>query len=506
MCYIVGHMKTEQEKLTQIYKRRNNLNIQICKNQKNKEKCMSKKEHKRESWSGSFGFLMAAVGSAVGLGNLWGFPYKMGANGGFAFLLMYLILVVFAGYILVMTELAIGRATNKSIIPAYRVATDGKMTFVGVFSALAPFFILGFYCYLGGYALKYTVANLGDIFGAGFGVNGVEGAEYFQSLFLDRGQSAAFTIVFMLATTLIVSMGVADGIEKFNKIAMPGLFILLLIVVARSCTLPGAGAGISFMLKPNFSVFEGSGWISVLAHAGGQMFFSVSLGMGILVTYGSYMKKDADIALSGFAIPLADTIIALLAGFAIFPAVFAFGMEPSGGPGLLFMTLQNVFNSMGSAGPFFGTMFYLLVTIAALTSSMSVLEAIISSFIDIGLERGKGNQRRKVAWIACGLTMIMGVAVAFDGLGTYLPPMFGRFCWLDGFDLLAEGILMPVAAFCTVVYFGWIKRDFLQAEVRSSSSFRSEKFYTFCLRYIAPIFCFFILLGQIDSFFGLGWF
>lgn len=458
----------------------------------------------RESWGSSFGFLMAAVGSAVGLGNLWGFPYKMGANGGFAFLLFYLILVVFAGYVLVMTELALGRATGKSIIPAYRAATDGKMTFVGIFSALAPFFILGFYCYLGGYAVKYMISNFGDLFGAGFGVNGTEGSEFFTNLFTNRGESAVYTLIFIALTIIIVSRGVKGGIEKFNKFAMPALFVLLLIVVVRSCTLEGAGAGISFMFKPDFSVFHGTGWISVLAAAGGQMFFSVSLGMGILVTYGSYMDKNDDIARSGFVIPVADTIIAILAGLAIMPAVFAFGMEPTGGPGLLFMTLQNVFNSMGKAGGLFGGLFYLLVSIAALTSSMSVLEAIIGSFIDNGLDKGKGNQRKMIAWIAGGLCAIMGVAVAFDGLGTYLPPMFGRFCWLDGFDLLAEGLLMPIATFCTVCYFGWIKKDFLPTEIKNGSSFKTEGFYRFCLRWLAPVFCAFILVGQIDSFFGLG--
>ena len=462
--------------------------------------------NKRETWGSKFGFLMAAIGSAVGLGNLWGFPYKMGANGGFAFFILYMLLVVFTGYILVMTELSLGRATGQSIIPAYKKATDGKMTFVGVFSALAPFFILGFYSYLGGYAVKYMVANFGDVFNAGWGVNGAEGGEYFTALFTNVPESIIYTVVFLGATIFIVSRGVSSGIEKFNKYAMPALTALLIIVVIRSCTLPGAGAGVSFIFKPNWEAFQGTGWISVLASAGGQMFFSVSLGMGILVTYGSYMNKDEDIAQSGFLIPLADTVIALLAGLAIMPAVFAFGMEPGAGPGLLFMTLQNVFNSMGVAGPVFGVLFYLLVVLAALTSSMSVLEAIIGSFIDSDLNKGKGNNRKKWALIFGAITMVEGILVACDGLGSYLPLWFGKFCWLDGFDLLAEGLLMPTAALCTVVYFGWVKKDFLPAEIKSSSPFKTEGFYRFCIKWIAPIFCAFVLLGQIDSFFGLGWF
>lgn len=472
-----------------------------------KEYNMEKNTGGRESWGSNFGFLMTAVGSAVGLGNLWGFPYKMGANGGFAFLLVYLIMVVFAGYILVMTELALGRRTGKAIIPAYREASGGKMTIIGIFSALAPFFILGFYCYLGGYSVKYAIANFGDLFHASWGVNGAEGAEFFTALFSNRAESAIFTAIFMFLTTFIVSRGVSNGIEKFNKYAMPALFVLLVVVVVKSCTLPGAGAGLEFVFKPNFEVFGGTGWISVMASAGGQMFFSLSLGMGILVTYGSYMKDDVNIRRNGLVIPIADTIIAILAGMAIMPAVFAFGMEPSAGPGLLFMTLQNVFNDFGATGPIFGFLFYLLVAIAALTSSMSVLEAIIGSFIDSGLDKGKGNQRKKIAWIFGGITFIEGLTVALDGLGTYLPPMFGRFCWLDGYDLLAEGLLMPIAAFFTVIYFGWFKKGFLEKEIGGGTpEFRGQKFYTICLRYIAPVFCFFILLGQLDTFFGFGWF
>ena len=467
---------------------------------------MGKKKDGRDSFGSSMGFLLAAVGSAVGLGNLWGFPYKIGANGGFAFLLLYLVLVVFTGYILVMTELALGRKTGKSIIPAYRKATDGKMTFVGWFSAIAPFLILGFYSYLGGYAVKYSVANLGDIFNAGFGVGGVDGTTFFVNLYENQGMSVVYTAIFLLTTVFIVSKGIAGGIEKFNKYAMPALFVILCIIVVRSCTLSGAGAGIAFLLKPNFEVFQGTGWISVLAAAGGQMFFSLSLGMGIMVTFGSYLNRDDDIAKSGIIVPLCDTLIALMAGFAIMPAVFAFGMEPGAGPGLLFMTLQNVFNSMGAAGPVFGFLFYVLVVLAALSSSISVLEAIIASFIDSGIDKGKGNKRVFYAWLFGAFVMVEGVLVAIDGLGTYLPPMFGKFCWLDGFDLMSEGILMPVAALLTVVYFGWFKKGYLEEEIASSSTFKTRKFYTFCLKFVAPVFCIFILLGQINSFFGFGWF
>lgn len=460
----------------------------------------------RESWTSNAGFLFAAVGSAVGLGNLWAFPFKMGANGGFAFLLVYLVLVVVAGYPLIMTELALGRRTGKSIIPAYKACSNGKMTIVGVFGALSPFFILGFYCYLGGYALEYAIANFGDIFGASWGVGGVEGAEYFTALFTNQGKSVAYTLVFIGVTIFIVARGIKGGIEKFNTFAMPALTIILIITAIRSCTLPGSSEGLAFILKPNFEPFAGTGWVKVLASAGGQAFFSLSLAMGILVTFGSYMDKDVSIARNGIIIPLADTAIALLASFAIMPAVFAFGMEPGAGPGLLYMTLQNVFNSMGSAGAIFGFLFYALVVLAALTSSISVLEAIIASFIDGDLDKGKGNKRIKYALIFGAITAVMGVTVALDGLGTYLPMWFGKWCWLDGYDLLAEGVLMPVGALLTVIYFGWFRKGYIQEEISSSSAFKGEKFFTFCLKFIAPLFCMLILVGQLDSFFGWGLF
>ncbi|MBQ6582891.1 MAG: sodium-dependent transporter [Mogibacterium sp.] len=466
---------------------------------------MDQKEHNRESWGSNLGFLLAVVGSAVGLGNMWGFPYKLGTHGGFAFLLLYLILLVFAGYVLVMTELALGRTTGQSVVLAYRKIRK-EYAIIGWFGMIVPFLIMGFYCYLGGYCLKYACANFGDIFGAGFGVGGVDGPTYFSELMVDRGQSAAFTVLFSLITIFIVSQGVSEGIERFNKVAMPALFIMLLIVIIRSVTLPGAGAGLVFLFKPNFEVFTGTGWISVLASAGGQLFFSLSIAMGIMVTYGSYIPKDHDLERNSFIIPIADTLIAVMAGLAIFPAVFAEGQDPAGGVGLLYMTLQTVFNHMGGFGPIFGTLFYLLVTIAALTSAMSILEAIIGSFIDMHLNAGRGNQRKKMAWIFGIITTIEGVLVAMDGLGTYFPPMFGRFCWVDGFDLISEGVLMPIAAFATTIFFGWIDREVLPAEIKIGSGFRTEKFYRFCIRWIAPIFTLLVLLGQLDTFFGFGWF
>ena len=219
---------------------------------------MKEHQQKRGTWSSNFGFLMAAIGSAVGLGNMWGFPYKLGMNGGFAFLILYLLLAVFAGYILTMTELALGRYTGQSTVLAYK-SIRKQYAFVGWLGMLSPFLILGFYSYLGGYCIKYMLANLGDVFGASWGVGGVDGAAYFSNLTADTTQSIIYTLVFLLITIVIVSYGIEEGIERFSKIAMPALFVMLLLVIARSVTLPGASAGIAFLFKPNFEVFHGTG-------------------------------------------------------------------------------------------------------------------------------------------------------------------------------------------------------------------------------------------------------
>ena len=246
-------------------------------------------------WGSNFGFLMAAVGSAVGLGNLWGFPYKMGANGGFAFLLIYLVLAVFVGYVIMMGELAIGRNTRKGVLGAYETLSS-KYAIVGWMGFICPFLILSFYCMLGGWCLKYAIANLGDLFGASWGVNGVDSGTYFTNLYLSQSTSSIFSLIFVILTVVIVMGGVSGGIEKFSKIAMPALFFLLVIVIIRSVTLDGAVEGLKFMFQPNFEVFKGTGWISVLASAGGQMFFSLSLGMGCMITYGSYLPKRKECA------------------------------------------------------------------------------------------------------------------------------------------------------------------------------------------------------------------
>ncbi len=464
-------------------------------------------QHEKGQWGSSFGFLMAAVGSAVGLGNLWGFPYKMGMNGGFAFLIVYLILVALVGVIICLAELSLGRKSGKGVVGAYN-SIDRKYRFVGWFGWISPLLILGFYSMLGGYCIKYAVANLGDFFNADWGVGGADSAEYFAEFYSNQPQTVIFSLIFVLLTILIVRGGVSKGIEKFSTIAMPALFILLFIVIIRSVTLDGADKGLEFILKPNFEPFTGFGWISVLASAGGQMFFSLSLGMGITITYGSYMKKSESLERNAILIPVSDTIVAVMASFAIMPAVFAAGLDPASGPGLLYVTLQTVFQAMGSAGPIFGFLFYLLVFIAAITSSIALLEAVDSVIMDKQIEKGKKPNRNKITWIMGIIVAAETTFISLDGLGSNgFPQIFGQSTWLDTFDLISEGILMPLGALIMSIIFGWIRPGYTDDEIAlDNGGFKMKNYFHFCIKWIVPPIMVLVLLGQIDIFFKLGWF
>lgn len=462
--------------------------------------------NQKGQWGSRFGFLMAAVGSAVGLGNLWGFPYKMGKSGGFAFLIIYLVLVILVGVVIMMSELALGRKTGHGILAAYR-AVSKKYAFVGWLGWISPILILGFYSMLGGYCIKYMVANFGDIFSASWGVGDTDTSEFFMGFVQNQGGSALFSLIFIALTVFIVVGGVSKGIERFTGIAMPALFVMLVIVIIRSVTLPGAGEGLAFIFKPNFEVFKGSGWITVLATAGSQMFFSLSLGMAIMVTYGSYMKKDEQIEQSAMIICISDTIIAVMAAMATMPAVFAAGLEPGQGPGLLFVTLQTVFNSMGSIGPIFGTLFYGLVFIAAITSSISLTEAVAAPLMDRFLAKGQSVNRKKATIVMGVIVAVLGVLVSLDGLGTQgFPQILGQGCWLDAMDLISEGLFMPIGALCTAVIFGWLQPTYLYDEISGGlgDNFRSKGYYHFCTKFLVPPIMLLVLVGQIDTFFGLG--
>ena len=376
-------------------------------------------EHDRGTWGSNFGFLMAAVGSAVGLGNIWGFPYKMGSKGGFAFLIIYLLLVIFVGVVVMLGELTIGRKTGKGAVGAY-AALSKKYKWVGYLGILSAFTLLAFYNVLGGLVMRYMFGFLLQI----LGVDGFSGAGmgFFGYILYDYSGMIFFHVLFIVCNVVIVMGGIQGGIEKFCTVAMPALFFMLLFVIIYVAFQPGAGEGYKFMLTPNFEPLSSfGGFIDVLKTAAGQMFFSLSLGMGAIISYGSYLDKKEDLQKNALIIPACDTLIAVMAACAILPACAAFNMEYAQGPGLLFNTMQNVFLSMGSFGNFVGFMFYFLVFIAAVTSSISLFEAIVTWRLDVGIEKKQKVSRTKIMSIAAVCSFIVGIPVALDALAPRTP-------------------------------------------------------------------------------------
>lgn len=482
--------------------------------------------NKRGSWASSFGFIMSAVGSAVGLGNIWGFPFKMGKSGGFTFLLIYILISATVGITMMVSELAIGRKTGKNPIGAYR-SYSKKFSFLGWMAVIAPFLILSFYTVLGAYCIEYMVINLSNIV---TGASAMSGADTFGAMLTNPLAALFFSLLFVAFSYAINRGGVSGGIEKFNKIGMPALFVMLVVIVIRSITLPGAVEGLKYMFVPGYSVDAGfvekaPSLITVIATAGGQVFFSLSLAMGIMITYGSYLNKNESLVKNSLLISTCDTIVALLAGLAVLPAAISTGISQGltpaeiqpglGGPKLLFITLQDVFNSMGAIGPIFGAIFYLLVVIAAITSTISLLEVVSAYFIDRNIERGREPKRDKVILWVCIAVAIEAAIVAIDGLGSngIWVPFQGRFgiigsfndCWLDFIDTIAEGFLMPLGALIMSVVVAWIlKPKTILEEVNGNKKGFFKYFFSVCMRFVVPVIMFLVFLGQIDSFFALG--
>ena len=461
---------------------------------------------KDNKFASGFGFVMAAVGSAVGVGNLWGFPYKMGSNGGFAFLLCYLVIVAALGFVVMQGEFVIGRRTGKGVVECYRNAGKGY-GWIGWVGSAAILLITGFCITLTAYCMKYFIGNVGTLVGASWGINGGDPAAYWNNFLQNGWQAALLTVLATVITVYIMYKG-TSGIEKFCKYAMPALVIMLIIVIIKSMSLPGSMAGLEFIFKPDWSVFKGTGWISVFSKATGQAFFSLSLGMAIMVTYGAYLKKSENIEKSAVMVCFFDTLVAVMAGIAIFPAVFAFGQEPTGGTALLFVTMQTVFNDMGKVGPLFGAILYLLVTIAELTSLVSMFEAPVSFITDLRQEKGKSTRRGPILFGVAAFNLLTGLIVAFDALGQggLFQPL--GFCWMDFFDLFSEGLLIPLGSLATTILIGWkLGGQWMADEIEQEGNvWKSRKFTMFCMKWIAPVLLAFALVGQINSFFGLGWF
>ena len=482
----------------------------------------------RKGFGSNFGFLMAAVGSAVGLGNIWGFPYKMGANGGFTFLMVYIFLGVTTGFIVMISELAIGRKTGKGAVEAYRMVSK-KFKWMGWMGIASAFFILFFYCALGGYCIKYVILNVGDLLKAGFGANvfaeaaaanGTSvGAEAWSALIANPTEAVIYGLIFVALTMLIVLGGVGGGIEKVCSVGMPALFVALLICIIRACTLPGAVNGLKYMFVPGWAVANGvieeaPNIFQVFATAGGQMFFSLSLGMGAMITYGSYLGKKENIQKNGLLIVIMDSIVAFMAALCVLPGRFA--LDPNGdlgGPGLLFVTMQNVFSRMGGMGPLFGILFYLLVVFAAISSSISLLEVIVAHFVDKARIEGKGDKRKKYTLIAAALVGLGCILVCADCLGSsgiapanilnIAEPKNWAADWLDFWDALSEGVMMPLGALLMCLMIGWeVGPEFVKEEAEQSGhAMGSYGFFKVCVKFITPLIMVLILYGQIKEFF-----
>ena len=476
-------------------------------------------ENNRGSWNSNIGFLLAAIGSAVGLGNIWGFPYKMGKSGGFTFLLVYIFLAVFVGLIIMASELALGRKTRKAPIAAYK-AVSSKYSWLGWFAVLSPFLIMTFYSVLGGYCIYYIIINLIGLFG------GMPDGSSFGAMLTSIPASLGVLLGFMLICFIIVAGGVSGGIEKFNKIGMPALFVMLLVIIVRALTLPNAVEGLKFMFVPGYAVRggfieEAPSLITVLGTAGGQMFFSLSLAMGAILTYGSYLSKEENLVKNSVIIVFSDTLIALMAGIAVIPAAVANGIAQGtpvgqiklGGPNLLFVTLQDVFTNMGKLGPLFGVIFYVLVLIAAISSAISLMETIAAHWIDKDLAKGENDTRKSRVFTVSLLILIGAVLVAADGLGSNFSPasLLGIStvptfldCFLDFFDCWSEGIAMPLGAMLMALMIGWeVGPDLVLDEVaHGDPSEGFKKFFRFCVKFVVPIVMAFVLAGQMIDFFG----
>lgn len=436
---------------------------------------------KRSSFTGKLGFVLAAAGSAVGLGNIWRFPYLAAEYGGGIFLLVYIILALTLGFSLMCAEIAIGRKTGKSAIEAFG-SLNKKYTFIGWIASIVPMLILPYYSVIGGWVIKYFY-----VFVSGGATKSVAD-DYFGNFISSSIEPIGWLFLFMALTAVIVLLGVDKGIEKLSKFAMPLLIFLTLVISVYALTLDGAMEGVKYYLLPDFSKFSAT---TVLA-AMGQLFYSMSIAMGIMITYGSYMKKDVHLESSVKQIEIFDTGIAFLAGLMIIPAVFAFGGEKAigKGAGLMFETLPKVFGEM-TGGTIIGAIFFLLVFFAAITSSISLMETVVSIITD------KTKLKRRTTCLIVFLgSFALGVPSALgNGKGPLYFISLGKLKILDIFDALTNSIMMPIVALLTCIFVGYvIKPKAIIEEIELTKPFKMKSFFTIVIKYIAPI-CIILILG-----------
>jgi len=444
-------------------------------------------EEKRETFGTRLGIIMATVGSAVGLGNVWRFPYMLGSNGGAAFFLIYLACIIFLGLPVMIAEFYIGRHAKRNAAGAFKVlAPRGKWHIIGYNGVLAAFLILGFYCVIAGWTLEYIFQSLTGSFGA-------QSASEFGIRFENFSSGIIMPIIWALLfigmTHYVVIGGVKKGIEKSSKLLMPLLFIILLILCVRSITLPGAKAGLEFLFKPDFSKINSS----VLLSAMGQCFFSLSIGMGCLITYASYFNDKTNIQRTALEVTLIDTLVAVLAGIMIFPAVFNFGIEPTEGVKLVFITLPNVFGQM-ILGNVWACIFFILLAVAALTSTISLHEVATAYLLE-----EHHISRKRAAWlVTAGISALTIVSsLSFGILRNFT--LFGL-TFFDLLDYVTAKLMLPFGGMLICIFVGWrVDKKILKAELTNKGTITFYFFtaYSFILRYIAPVAIGLIFLNEL---------
>ena len=448
-------------------------------------------ESKRSSFSGKIGFVLAAAGSAVGLGNIWRFPYLAAKYGGGIFLLAYVALAVTFGFSLMVAEIAIGRKTGLSPIGAFR-ALDKRFAFIGPLCSIVPMIILPYYSVIGGWVTKYLVGFLSG------SASTMAQSDYFNNYIGQAGEPLLWFALFIGITALIVLCGVEKGIEKVSKVMMPVLIVLILgISVYTICTMDGAWEGVIYYIKPDFSHFS----LMTVVAAMGQLFYSMSLAMGIMITFGSYMKKDISIEGCARQIEVFDTVVAFLAGLMIIPAVFAFsgGDESalSQGPGLMFVTLPKIFNTI-PGGSVLGAAFFFMVLLAALTSSISLMETVVSIFRD-RLKMG----RKAACFTVLGISLLLGIPSSL-GYSVWSEVKLLGMQVLDFFDFISNSVIMPIVAFATCLFVGYfLKPRTVIDEVELSGKFQSKRMFSAVIRYIAPVCILLILVSSVLNAIGI---
>lgn len=419
-----------------------------------------------KKWASKMGFILATAGAAIGLGNLWKFPYLMGRNGGFPFLIAYLVFICILGVPVMITEMSLGRKTGHNPVLAYNTIHP-HARIVGYFGVLAAFVILSYYAVIGGWIIKYFVS---------YTFTAQAPADF--SAFIGKPlEPLIWFFLFMLLTGIICYFGV-DGIEKTSKLMMPALFIILIIIIIRGMTLPGAEKGLAFIFSPRFDDFS----VGSVSAALGQVFYSLSLCMGITITYGSYLEKEVNIPKSCINIAILDSAIAILAGIAIFPAVFASNLEPASGPSLIFVTLPKVFEAM-AGGPVFAALFFILVFFAALTSAVALLE-VSASFV-IGTWRWS---RKKAVFLLTSAIFLLGIpsSLSFGPLANVVILNYNLF---DFVCMLTDNIFLPFGGICMCYYIGWKwKPEILIQEIEQDGyRFKLAKVWVFLIRFVTPV-------------------